>query len=153
MPDPHGIAIYCDDVRQEIDGKITIVGAYNEGLTVKSDQPPVLPKIGIVIFAHIPVLTTRKYTVRIVYRSGDKDDILVDEEEIIPDDITLEGGELFAVRIVIVLSPFRVRSGGVLRSRIRIGGMTVKLGALKINCLSDQAAPDDPPSPHAMHGA
>jgi hypothetical protein len=38
VPDFYGYSIFCDDIRLEIDGKVTYVGAYTSGiLLVKTD--------------------------------------------------------------------------------------------------------------------
>jgi hypothetical protein len=44
----YGHVIFCDDVRREIDGKLTLVGVYNGNLTVFGGFPAVLPKLCVV---------------------------------------------------------------------------------------------------------
>lgn len=46
MADYHLTTIFCDDIRQEINGKFTLVGCYNSQLLV-SDFPFTLPRLAI----------------------------------------------------------------------------------------------------------
>ena len=48
-------SIYCDDVRREINGKITLVGTYPGGLTFNQPAPAILPKLCIVLTAQTPI--------------------------------------------------------------------------------------------------
>ncbi|MGC2962940.1 DUF6941 family protein [Paraburkholderia graminis] len=50
---PYLHVLYCDDIRQEIGGKITFVGVYNAFLGVE-EAPVVLPKLSIHVSFVVP---------------------------------------------------------------------------------------------------
>src|SRR5437763_16850721 len=51
MPDerPWGFSVFCDDLRQEVDGKRTLVGAYMAAMNVTGTLPASLPKLAIAV--------------------------------------------------------------------------------------------------------
>lgn len=51
----YGHVVFCDDVRQEIDGKLTLVGVYNGNLTVFGGFPAVLPRLCVVTWLNGPL--------------------------------------------------------------------------------------------------
>ena len=42
---PTGSTIFCDDIRYEINGKVTLVGVYAADMVLPNDFPVTLPKI------------------------------------------------------------------------------------------------------------
>ncbi len=64
-----GHVIFCDDVREEVGGKTTYVGAYKSDLIVNGDFPVTLPKLAVCI---------------IWSQSMDEDDLPVEIEVSIP---------------------------------------------------------------------
>jgi hypothetical protein len=51
----YGHVVFCDDVRREIDGKLTLVGVYNGNLTVFGGFPAVLPRLCVVTWLNGPL--------------------------------------------------------------------------------------------------
>jgi hypothetical protein len=51
----YGHVVFCDDVRREIDGKLTLVGVYSSNLTVFGGFPAVLPKLCVVTWLNGPL--------------------------------------------------------------------------------------------------
>lgn len=47
------VAVYADDIRQELDGKISIIGVYR-GQMIFPSFPAVLPRMGIIVIALTP---------------------------------------------------------------------------------------------------
>jgi hypothetical protein len=73
-PDVFGHAIFCDDIRMEVDGKMTFVGVYRGRMYVHGSFPFTLPKFGIAInFAQIKEKFVANLGVRIAL-PGDPDD-------------------------------------------------------------------------------
>jgi hypothetical protein len=50
-----GFTIFCDDIRRELGGKITLVGIYRAEMLIQGKLPIVLPKLGIAILLQTPV--------------------------------------------------------------------------------------------------
>ena len=71
--------VYCDDVRQEVGGKITLVGCYGADLIVESPQgePTLLPKLFAVVTA---VTDIEDPFERVRFRAFLGDDVLADME-------------------------------------------------------------------------
>jgi hypothetical protein len=51
----YGHVVFCDDVRREIDGKLTLVGVYSGNLTVFGGFPAVLPRLCVVTWLNGPL--------------------------------------------------------------------------------------------------
>ena len=49
---PFGYTIFCDDVRNEINGKVTLVGVYAGDVIVLGTLPVTLPKLGLSVNYH-----------------------------------------------------------------------------------------------------
>jgi hypothetical protein len=45
-PDVHGYTIFCDDIRQEMGGKISFMGVYSGTMFIHGEFPFTLPKFG-----------------------------------------------------------------------------------------------------------
>lgn len=55
MRNPHGISIFCDDIREEKSGKLIYVGVYAGTLAVLDEKYPLqLPQISIAVHTLIP---------------------------------------------------------------------------------------------------
>lgn len=53
-PDVYGFTLFCDDIRQEVDGKLTYIGVYSADMVVHVPFPVTLPKFafGITFLQH-----------------------------------------------------------------------------------------------------
>lgn len=49
VPDLYGNAVFCDDIRTEIDGKSSLIGVYTNQMFVHGDFPVTLPKFAFSI--------------------------------------------------------------------------------------------------------
>ena len=47
--DAFGLTIFCDDIRSEIDGKISLIGCYTGRMMIGGEFPVILPKLGLSI--------------------------------------------------------------------------------------------------------
>jgi hypothetical protein len=141
-PEFYGFTIFCDDIRQEVGGKITYVGAYGGRLLVHGDFPVRLPKfaLGITyIQRRASFIQPSKF---LVFLPGDSDDQPSIESETIPDaverygapaeDVTNSANSILAINSMIVLSPFEMKQPGHIKVRATRGDALVRLGALLI---------------------
>src|SRR5262249_34042823 len=48
-PEIYGYTIFCDDIRQEVGGKISFVGVYSDTIFIHGEFPVTLPKFAFVI--------------------------------------------------------------------------------------------------------
>lgn len=70
-------AVFCDDIRPEIDGKATLVGVHMEGIRVNGAAPAGLPQLWLALWITYPV-SPRPETVRIVAKADIWDVATVD---------------------------------------------------------------------------
>lgn len=52
--EPYGITLFCDDIRLEVSGKITLVGCYQNEMNFSAPAPAVLPALAAWINIRIP---------------------------------------------------------------------------------------------------
>lgn len=44
-------ALYCDDIRRETSGKLTLVGLYGSDMVIEGQPPATIPKLNVVVVA------------------------------------------------------------------------------------------------------
>lgn len=154
---PSGFTIFCDDIRQEVSGKITLVGAYADEMTVFGEAPLVLPQLKALIVCRFPPANPpRLVTLKVLYTRKDAEDITLLESEIPciydeekagsaasieemaanPDTFTF--GEL---RTLASLSGISLLGPGFIRTRFLVGDDEIRLGALEIKLRPDPVSP------------
>lgn len=140
IPDFYGNTIFCDDIRIEIDGKITYVGAYNSGvMLVRADFPIVIPKFcfGIAFYQrkdlYRPNLGLR------IFMPGDSDEkasIEADLQAPILDtsaELSNAHGKLYHLSGTnMVLSPFTIDQPGLIKVRVLREGVLYRVGAINV---------------------
>jgi hypothetical protein len=91
MSEPYGYTIFCDDIREEVGGKITYVGTYQKDLILNVAFPAVLPQLCFGITYASPRELAREMAgmeIR-VYLPGDPEDTptvkLQADPEVAPD--------------------------------------------------------------------
>jgi len=73
-PDYYGATIFCDDVRQEVGGKVTLVGMYMDRMFVHGDFPFLLPKFAMYINCIQRQRVAKPITKFVIFLPGDEDD-------------------------------------------------------------------------------
>src|SRR6266446_595417 len=74
MAYPYGYTIFCDDIRDEIGGKVTFVGTYRNALLIHGDFPFTLSQLAMSIsFVTQANLRPERLPLR-VYLPGDPED-------------------------------------------------------------------------------
>lgn len=143
-----GNVVFSDDVRLEVDGKISIIGAYGSHMFVR-EFPSVMPKLALIIRYLQPIDEVREVlTIRATYEKDgepvDRADVLfetqadlrdVPDADIRPDSTVLLAG------INWIISPMSLPCTGKIRVRGYISGEEVKLGSLFI-----EKAPESEPA-------
>jgi hypothetical protein len=148
---PGGGVIFCDDIRQELYGKVTYVGIYAGGeLHVHSPFPVLVPKLAIAVTYYErrgesgePV----SITVQLPWDAPDTPAIRMAlpaeqlrEVPMVPD--AAPDDFLMVATIFLSLSPFQIQSEGRIKVRAWRGADEVRLGSLMIrSSLSSNASP------------
>lgn len=55
IDEPFGVTIFCDDIRFELNGKISLVGCYSTEILFHDPAPGVLPTFAALINVRIPI--------------------------------------------------------------------------------------------------
>ncbi|MCJ2038533.1 hypothetical protein MKK55_06110 [Methylobacterium sp. J-059] len=140
----HGFSIFCDDIRNEVGGKLSFIGCYNSVMFASPDMPFILPKFCI----HTHVISSAEHPLSSVllrcYVPGLEDPIIEEPVETPPIAeqrklvSALESGSTAPRYIVasasLILSPFEILSTGLISVRAVLGDMAeeLSLGALRV---------------------
>ncbi len=136
-------AIYCDDIRQELGGKITLVGIYT-GKCLIQTIPGILPKLCISISMAAPKTDPfRSIQVSAVFAGTEVVKMELDESQIhhiLEANPSIEPKERKAMTLVLmgVISPFSVPSAGRLKVTVTADGRDLYCEHLEI----DSAPPE-----------
>lgn len=150
-PDWFGNTIFCDDIRQEFDGKVTFVGTYSGVMIVHVPFPLLLPKFGFGIsFSQKKSLFVPNLTLRI-FLPGDADDapsIQTDTSEVSAGAAAQQAAmnsplpspdqKFIGLRANLIFSPLTITQPGWIKVRIVRGDDMIRLGSLAV--LSRQSA-------------
>ena len=135
---PYGYTIFCDDIRQEMGGKVSHMGIYGGKLIVNSPLPVTLPKLALAVhYFERPSESTESVTLQI-YMPGEADPITKVELPVIearaqaPPQDTPESDPLIGVIGLIMVTPFEPKSEGLIRVRAYRGDLEIRLGTLSV---------------------
>jgi hypothetical protein len=133
-PDIFGSTIFCDDIRFEMDGKVSYIGAYTGVMFVRDGFPIILPKFGLGIQFVQKVAVFKPNLLFKVFLPGDADDSPSIVYDLTPAN-QLEPraeGQFLVVRANFVLSPLEIKQPGHLQVRVERDGILYRCGALRI---------------------
>jgi hypothetical protein len=133
-----GYTIFCDDVRHELGGKITLVGVYRSEMLVHGKLPIVLPKLGIAILLQTPVEGPFQRLKLMIYMPGDDEKApsfsgeLELAQQQAPSDVSEADDHWLAVNSEIVLSSVKIKQEGYIRVLAVADGEPIRIGALRV---------------------
>lgn len=145
-----GFSLFGDDLRQEVGGKISLMGMYQQDMIFQSETttlPVIAPKFVIFIF-YYEIQNAIEADITFKVSLGNESNLIteapflrkdlppVKEPEIDPDNPD-EAERIFHARIPIVISPFMIEKPGRLRVRAHYtDGNILKLGSIAIKLMS-----------------
>ena len=150
--EPYGTTVFCDDIRHEINGKLTLVGCYSGEMNFNGPPPGLLPSFGALVNIRVPVTMPFKVIkLRVLKEEGQEvSEILAAEvkaEEARIDDVNDAPKREELEQKVISLtfpcqwSPLSMNSAGFIKVRAYLDGdREIRLGALKVNFVSDASS-------------
>lgn len=151
-PTPFGYVIFCDDVRNEVDGKTTIVGAYGADIVFGIPLPVTLGKFAMVVkYFELPKESSDPIKIE-VYFPGDAEDAPsvaanLPAEEMrnmpLPKGADNEDARIGA-SFNMVFPPFTILKEGYIRVRAVRGDDVIKLGRLRVTTTYKDSAKDAP---------
>src|ERR1700730_17425735 len=155
-PEAYGYTIFCDDIRAEIGGKLTFVGAYTTEMFVHGTFPIILPKfaLGIVYHQrHDSIVLPVKFWIFVPGDPDEKPSIeagMPEEaaEQTIANVKTMAAAAQGTIQqpyatlfSQMILTPFPIREPGILKVRAVRGDRLIRLGALRIKVADQSQVP------------
>lgn len=136
---PYLHCIYTDDVRQEVSGKMMIIGMYTGDMQV-SKLPATLPQLAIIATLNVPrdsdIPPESMRSLKLVLTYDDKELISIDApvEVLPPAQGPLDADAVgFMVQMVVQVSPFAIEKESKLRTSVIINGTETLVGnSLKV---------------------
>ena len=127
--DRYAHALYCDDIRQEIGGKTSYIGAYRSDLVVAGEPPAIRPQLCVGVWiassTNDPI---KRATIRILH--DDEEVALLETGELEPSKGTIDEKNILVVGAQITISPFVIQKEGKLRTLVQTEREELKTGAL-----------------------
>jgi hypothetical protein len=140
IPAVYGLTVFCDDIRGEVDGKVTYVGVYNGNMVFGVPFPVQMPKLGIAVTLVLASEEDANFSFQ-VYLPGDQEgtpSITFDAPgEAIRNGISntemAKDDPRFALKVNGVFSPFVLSKEGYVEVRAVRNGEYLRVGRLKVS--------------------
>jgi hypothetical protein len=157
-PVTYGHTVFCDDFRQEIGNKVSLIGIYRGNMLLPDTLPVVLGRFCIIVTLEEPRTKSKilDFGVTVnVFFPGDPDDKplvtqTITAEQVRPSfaaegvDLPPDVGEIFRLEMPILFQSFNVISYGWIRVRAIVGDQIIKVGALKLQKQSEAVSTPQP---------
>ncbi len=143
-----GMSIFCDDIRQEVAGKLSLIGVYGPDMVMAGAFPMVYPKLCIFVsYYEIVDSSTADLSLKISVKTKDNE-MVINETQLprkdvmanrLPIDQALgdtESGRVNIFRLPIIFSPFHIPGECLLKVRMHCDDVITKLGVLWIRAIS-----------------
>jgi hypothetical protein len=132
---PSGFTIFCDDIRHEVSGKATFVGAYADTMYINGQLPAILPKLAIMIVYREEPQSLEPVQVKVFLPGDDYDAPAVvfeftPEPELIPEqtgDFLMREARFLWETVGVI-----IKETGQIRVRAFRGDDEIRLGALEV---------------------
>ena len=136
-------AIYCDDIRMEVGGKLSFMGVYNSDM-IFPELPAVVPKLCAYVTIRLPYDEPPQHEVHVLLLNGDQilAEVKIDEaslgamglpppdHDVEPEDLSLRMSLNFVISSIQVDAPIRIKL------RAKVDGEEIKGDGLRIRTLT-----------------
>jgi hypothetical protein len=152
VPDAWGFSLFCDDLRNEIGGKISIMGVYGPDMVFQEQFPLVLTKFAILIKYYERPGAFKDDIIFQIYMPGDvkgspaitnvfKRDPTI--SSLSPTyDLDEDQAKVFNLTLPFMFSTLPVPKEGFIKVRAVCGGITTNLGSLMLRSIrADEKIP------------
>jgi hypothetical protein len=145
---PGGFVTFCDDIRHEVTGKMTLVGTYQSQINVMGNSPVVLAQLCVLIdFRFMPNSLPISPKIS-VFRSDEAEPIFsmeaqipVNEETLFEETPDIEDGSVRFHQMVVPVQLQGIAVSDSFRLKVRafVGDDEIRLGSLKVNLMPSEA--------------
>jgi len=147
-PDVFGNTVFCDDIREEVGGKVSLIGAYMGGMNVHSPFPATVVKFAFAISLWQRHTRYRRNISFRVYLPGDEDETPSIESQLeappIPEEATHT--PFVVIRANLSLTGMVIKEAGPIRVRAFMDGVLYPIGSLMV---TQAPTSEVPPAPAA----
>lgn len=132
---PSGYVIFCDDIRHEVTGKTTFVGAYSVVMFINGTLPTVLPRICLAIAYREEQDSLEDVTIKVFF-PGDEDESPTASFDLKPQaDMIPPPTDEFMMReyrLYLDLPGITLKQEGRIKVRAYRGDAEIRLGSLTV---------------------
>jgi hypothetical protein len=141
---PGGHVVFCDEVRQEINGKLLYIGVYNTDMVVAGPAPAILTQLCGIVSIRLPTVEANTKLVVKMSQSGRSEPLVVIEAELTPTDLTTlsaippmiddepEAKTVAQMFSILMAQNIEITENCVFRIRAYVGDDEIRLGALRV---------------------
>jgi hypothetical protein len=133
-----GYTVFCDDIRQEVDGKVSFIGSYTGKLFVPVPPPVNIAKFGLGIhYMELREAFSEDVHFKIFLPENDEDSgeaafqFTIERSVIHAADITKEGA-FFRFFSPVIIAPLHLSKFGAIKVRAHCGDEVIRMGALEV---------------------
>lgn len=136
-----GFSLFCDDLREEIGGKISLMGIYDRDLFFQAETPITFPRFVIFVRYFEIVGAFSDDLALSVFLPGDEADrptisLRLNRPDVRPSETSLafsdDGEPVLSISVPVLLSPWEIRCEGAVKVRMRCGDVVTRLGELQV---------------------
>lgn len=139
---PSGHVLFCDDIREEVTGKVSYIGAY-AGVMFVRDMPATISQFCIVVTLRTAVDDTDDITIKVFYEINGEDRLLVEALGSFEGELPLRTPDEFTMRDFksnFIISPLQLEGPGRIKVRTYKGDDELRLGSLRVERAPDPQA-------------
>jgi len=133
-PSFSGYVIFCDDIRREYGGKVTLVGVYRSAMYIHNTEPPfAIPKFAIAVRYRESSALPREETNFQIFLPGGKEDVpLLKGRLVITQQAHQTDSEYIEVGADIILAPLVIQKEGSIKVKVQRGAEEMEIGTLQV---------------------
>lgn len=136
MTGDYGLSIFCEDIREEVSGQKTIIGAHEGNLSVAGTFPQLIPKFAVYVTIIEDSETVEAPLNVKIFVPGDRgDEVVVDYDFPIDRSLSAEDpsdGECLYNYFTVRISPLLIKKEGRIKVRAYKHEKEIKLGTILI---------------------
>lgn len=131
MSEVQALAIFCDDVRQEIGNKLSIIGVYGTDIRFKAKPPVLYPKLCVVVWVWADVEALPD-TLRIQALGQPGKIPLFAADLAKPADERMKGNNKARIQAAFEISPLEIKQQGRIDIEVQYGEMAIRAGQINL---------------------
>ncbi|MBI3439005.1 MAG: hypothetical protein HY054_10255 [Proteobacteria bacterium] len=149
--EPWGYTLFCDDVREEITGKYSLIGVYRQDLIIQGTLPAKLSKLCLVVNYVQPANAPKLPLTLKVFLPGVETPISIDVDLSQIPDQAIEDPENQQIKFqaVMALADLLLQEAGTIKVRVYRNDVEIKCGGIKVYAMQPEEISEAPTKPAA----